>query len=136
LLGSDGLLPVIFERRRAAQVVFDFLFQLGLRHHLIERRLRIKILSRPDAVTPVNFFNTSLIGCTLCKAKRSLVKFCPGLQREESQQCPRQKQNQVKRVPNKMRFNCGMKVRFHFDCPCLGNGLLHEERQRCRDVFV
>ena len=53
----SGRLPLIFELLRVAQIVFDFRFQLRLRHHRIERRLAIGALFRPDAVTPVNFFN-------------------------------------------------------------------------------
>jgi hypothetical protein len=54
-------LPVIFEGLRFAQVIRDFLFQLRLRHHRVERRFAIGPFFRPDAMTPVNVFNAALI---------------------------------------------------------------------------
>jgi hypothetical protein len=64
LLGGDWPLPVILQRLRLAQVIFNFRFQLGLRHHRIERWLQIVTLAAtagPDAVTPVNVLDRSLI---------------------------------------------------------------------------
>jgi hypothetical protein len=75
LLYSDRALPVIFEHLRLAQIIFDFLFELRLRHHRIQRRLGIRVLpaiAGPDPVTPVNVLDRSLIGHTLCKGQRSL----------------------------------------------------------------
>jgi len=43
----------------------DFLSQLRRSHQLGERRLGIGALFGPDAVTPVNFFNCSLISDTI-----------------------------------------------------------------------
>ena len=57
LLSRKRALPLIFQRLRVTQVVFDFLFQLRLWHHRIERRLWVRALFRPDPVMPVNVFN-------------------------------------------------------------------------------
>src|SRR5439155_12185572 len=61
LLGSDRLLPPLFEQLRIAQVILDLFLDCCLRHHRIERRLWIRTLSWPDAVTPVNVFDCPLI---------------------------------------------------------------------------
>jgi hypothetical protein len=64
--------PGNFQRLRFTLVVCDFIFQLRLRHHRIERRLEIGPLSRPDSVTPVNFLNGSLIIYAFFKREHSL----------------------------------------------------------------
>jgi hypothetical protein len=64
LLCGDRALPVIFERLRLAQIICDFLFELRLRDHRIQRRLGIRVLpaiAGPDTVTPVNVLDRSLI---------------------------------------------------------------------------
>ena len=60
-------MPVIFKRLGVAQIVCDFLFQLCLRYHRIERWLRIRTFLWPDAVTPVNFLNGALISDAFLK---------------------------------------------------------------------
>jgi hypothetical protein len=62
-------LPVILQCLRFAQIAFYFLFQLRFRHHRIERWLGIGALFGPDAVTPVNILDGSLIFHTLCKGQ-------------------------------------------------------------------
>ena len=69
---SVRALPLIFQLLRVAQVVFDFLFKLGLRHHRIKRRLVIGALLWPDAMPPLNVLDSSLICYTLCKCQCSL----------------------------------------------------------------
>jgi hypothetical protein len=71
LLSCQRPVPVILERLRIAQIICDFLLQLRLRHHRIERWLGIGAIFWPDAVTPINFFNRSLISYTLYKRQRS-----------------------------------------------------------------
>jgi hypothetical protein len=66
-LSTKRPLPVIFERLRVAQIVLDFLFNLRLRHHSIERWLGIETLFRPDTMPPVNFFDRPLISYALRK---------------------------------------------------------------------
>ena len=58
-------MPVISQRERVAQIVFNLLFQLRLRHHRIKGWLGIGAIFWPDAVTPINFFDRSLISYTL-----------------------------------------------------------------------
>src|SRR5205807_30698 len=71
LLGGDGPLPVILQGLGVTQVVVDLLFQLLLRHHCIERRLGVSILFWPDAMTPVNVFDSALIRHAFFKSQRS-----------------------------------------------------------------
>jgi hypothetical protein len=71
LLSRKQALPLIFQCLRVTQVVFDFLFQLRLRHHCIERWLAIRALFRPDSMAPVNSLNRPLICYTLWKGQRS-----------------------------------------------------------------
>src|SRR5204862_4619481 len=72
LVRSNRPLPVSFERSRVAEIICYLLFNLLGGHHLIERWLRLRILFRPNAVPPVNFFKRSLITCALCERQRSL----------------------------------------------------------------
>jgi hypothetical protein len=65
----------------------DFLFQLRLRHHCIERWLGIGTLFWPDAVTPVNVLDSSLISYALCKRQRSLGNLRWRFDTKEGQQC-------------------------------------------------
>jgi hypothetical protein len=69
---SDRTLPVIFQHLRLVQIVCHFLFQLRLRHDRIERWLGIGSLFRPYPMTPVNFFNSSLVSYALVERQRSL----------------------------------------------------------------
>jgi hypothetical protein len=87
-LSSNLLVPVILQRLRLAQIICDLLFQLRLRHHLIERRLGVRTLLWPDAVTPVNVFDRSLISYALCKPERSVGNVGWTFRPKESQQCP------------------------------------------------
>jgi hypothetical protein len=86
LLGSNWVVPVILQRLRVAQIIFDLLFQLRLRHHRIQRWLGIGTLFWPDTMTPVNFFKRSLINYALSKGQRSLRNFRRRFRTEESQQ--------------------------------------------------
>ena len=61
LVSRNRALPVIFQCLRLAQVIFDFLFQLRLRHYCVERRLGIGPLLWPYTVAPVHVFDSSLI---------------------------------------------------------------------------
>jgi hypothetical protein len=70
LLRGDRPLPPILQRFRIAQITFDLLFDLRLRHHCIERWLRIVALLWPDAVTPVNFFDRALVSNSISKCQR------------------------------------------------------------------
>src|SRR5205807_10353596 len=45
----------------SAVIIFDFLFELRLRHHCIERWLGIGALFRPDAVISVNLLDRFVI---------------------------------------------------------------------------
>src|SRR6266436_8838405 len=69
LVKSDRPLPVIFERLRVAEIILYLLFNLLGRHHLIEWRLRLRILFCPNAMTPVNFLNCSLISYSIGERK-------------------------------------------------------------------
>ena len=69
-VGGKRPRPVILQRLRLVQVVRDFLFQLRLRHHLVERRFGISVLFRPDPVTPVNVFDRTLIGHAFGETER------------------------------------------------------------------
>ena len=91
LLSTNWALRVILQRLRVAQIVSHFLFKLGLCHYRIERRLGIGALLWPDAMTPVNVLDCSLIGHALCEAERSLESLCGRLamQRSEFARCSR-----------------------------------------------
>src|SRR6266403_4367554 len=82
LIGSDPPLPVILQRLRVEQIMFDLFLDLRLRHHIIQWRFWIGVYFWPDAMSPVNFFDRSLINDTLCKCKRSPFTFCRCLERE------------------------------------------------------
>src|SRR5215471_14959950 len=71
ILSSKGPLPVIFQRQALAQILFDFVFQLRLTHHCIQGWLGIAALLWPNAMTPVNFFNRTLVGYTFSKRECS-----------------------------------------------------------------
>ena len=53
------------------QVFCDFLFDLRLRHHFIQRRLGAGVRVWPDPVTPVNVLDRRLIGDALGEAQAS-----------------------------------------------------------------
>jgi len=72
LLCSDWSLPIVLQGAGLPQIVCDFPFELCLRHDRIERWFGILALLRPEAITPVNFFNRSLMRYALCKGQRSL----------------------------------------------------------------
>jgi hypothetical protein len=71
LLSRNWSVRVILQRLRFAQVLCNFRFQFRLRHHGIKRWLGAGILLWPDAVTPVNFLNRSLIRYALRECQRS-----------------------------------------------------------------
>src|SRR4029079_7973069 len=87
LFRSDWLLPVTFKHQRVLQRACDLAFQLGPRHHRIERWLWIGTLFRPDAMTPINFFNGSLISYALCERRRCLRNFRGRFGTEECKHC-------------------------------------------------
>src|SRR4029077_5329949 len=97
LLRSDRPLPVILQRLRVAQIVFDFSLQLRPSHHVIERWLGIRALFWPDAVTPVNFFNRSLISDSTSESQRGgLLRRLHG--RAEESQPRRQVRRSVRQI--------------------------------------
>jgi hypothetical protein len=87
ILSGNWPLPVILQCLGTAQIVFDFLFKLRLRHHCIERWLRIGALLWPDLVTPVNSFNRSLISYSLCERECSVGNVDSSFKTKQSHQC-------------------------------------------------
>jgi hypothetical protein len=90
LLSGDRPLPVILQRLRLAQIICDLFFELRLRHHSIQRWLGIGSLFGPDAMTPVNVFNRSLISYALYKRQSGSCRMRSFRWRfgmEESQHC-------------------------------------------------
>ncbi len=69
LLRSDRPLRVNSQRLRVAEIIFHLLFNLRGGHHLIEQRLGLRILFWPNAMTPVNFLNRSLISYSIGERK-------------------------------------------------------------------
>ena len=61
LVRSDRPLPVILQRLRVAQIVFDLLLDRFVRHHFIQRRLCAGICRRPNAMLPIDFLDRVLI---------------------------------------------------------------------------
>jgi hypothetical protein len=57
------------ERLRVAQILFNFLCKLRLRHHCVERWLGIRALFRPNAMTPTNILDWLVDN--LCVLQRS-----------------------------------------------------------------
>jgi len=72
---------------RFAQIIFDFLFELRLRHDGVDGRFGLWIVFRPDAVTPINFLNGSLIGYALRKCQSSSGKLCKRQVRLSARSC-------------------------------------------------
>ena len=104
LFSTKRLLPVILQRLRVAQIVFNFLFQLRLRHHRIERRLGIRTFFWPDAVTPVNFFNRSLISDTISESQHcGLLRRLGG--RGEGSQPRRQVRRSIRQIKSRRKSN-------------------------------
>jgi hypothetical protein len=73
LIGSDRPLPVILQRLRVAQIIFDPVLDLRLRHHFIQWRLWIRVCLWPDPMSPVNFFDRPLISDTIRERQRSVL---------------------------------------------------------------
>jgi hypothetical protein len=93
LVSGDWLLPVIFERLRLEQIIFDLLFELRLRDHRVQRWLGIRVLpaaAGPEPVTPVNVLDRSLIGYALYKRQRSFRNLRWRFGAEDSKQCAAQ----------------------------------------------
>jgi hypothetical protein len=113
-------LPVVIQRLRVAQIIFDLLFQLRLRHHCIERWFRLGIfpaVAGPDAMTPVNLFNCPLVSYSLCK-RQSRDCGIGGLRfrfrtKRRHHQSSGQQHKQVKRASKKMRSSWGGNSLFH-----------------------
>ena len=61
LFTGEWLSPVILERLRIEEIVFDLLLYLCCWHDRVERRFGIGWFSWPDAMTPINFFDGPLI---------------------------------------------------------------------------
>jgi hypothetical protein len=72
--GRDWRLPLICDQLRFSEIIFDLSFQLRFRHNRREWWFLLWIVFRPDAVTPVNFLNRSLIRYALCKRQSALGK--------------------------------------------------------------
>jgi len=103
LLGSDGLLPVIFEHQRIAQITRDFLLQLRLRHHRIERWLGIRALFWPDAMKPVNFLNRSLISDTISESQRGALLLRSPREAAEGSQPRREVRRSVRQIKSRRK---------------------------------
>jgi hypothetical protein len=108
LLSSDRALPVILQGLGIVQIIRHFLFQLCLRHHRIERRLGILSLLWPDSVTPVHFFDRSLIRHTLFERERSFGSFrgcfrTEGGRQRSSRDQKAASQRRKKLAPGKLR---------------------------------
>ena len=76
LLSNNRPLPVVLQRPRVVQIFCHFLLDLRLRHHGVERWLGIRALpaaAGPDAMTPVNLFDSPLIRDTLGEAQASVL---------------------------------------------------------------
>src|SRR5262245_12583828 len=73
LVRCDWPLPVILQRLRVAQIIFDLLLDLRPRHHLIQRCLGAGILFWPDAMPPIDFLDCSLISDAICERERSVL---------------------------------------------------------------
>jgi len=89
LLCTDWSLPMVLQGAGLPQIACDFPFDLRLRHYSIKCWLGIGALFRPDAITPVNFFNRPLITYTLCKRQSGSFRMRTLRRRfstEESQQ--------------------------------------------------
>src|SRR5205807_3155184 len=67
---SDWPPPSLCDKLRFAQIIFDLLFELRLRHDGAERRFGLRIFLRPDAMTPIDFFNRSLISDAISESQR------------------------------------------------------------------
>jgi hypothetical protein len=67
--GRDWRLPLICDQLRFSEIIFDLPFQLRFRHNRREWWFLLWIVFRPDAVTPVNFLNRSLIRYALCECQ-------------------------------------------------------------------
>src|SRR4029077_5034184 len=65
--GRDWRLPLICDQLRFSEIIFDLSFQLPFRHNRREWWFLLWIVFRPDAVTPVNVFNRSLISYSIFK---------------------------------------------------------------------
>ena len=72
LVRRDRPLPVILQRLRGAQIIFDLLLDLRLRHHLFQRRLGASIRRRPDAMPPIDFLDRPLIRDAIRERDRSV----------------------------------------------------------------
>ncbi len=71
LLSSNGP-SVVLQRLRVAQILFDFVFKLRLRHHGIERWLGIRTVFRPRYCDARHVLTGSLISYALCEGERSM----------------------------------------------------------------
>ena len=87
-VASATEMRAIITRHTPQTLIFFVLFTmiLSLRHYRIERWLGVKVLFRPDAVPPINFFNRSLISYALCKRKRSIRNIRRRFGLEETEQ--------------------------------------------------
>src|SRR6516164_9420061 len=99
---------------RVAETILYLLFNLLRRHHRIQRRFRIK--TGPNPMSPVNFFNSSLISHALRKRELCVRNLGWNFGTEERQQWPGQNQDHVKPASKKIRFTRGANVCFHFAC--------------------
>src|SRR5438876_8320693 len=72
LVRCDRPLPVILQRLRVAQIIFDLFLDLRLRHHLVQRRLGTGVRFWPDAMLPVHIFDGALISDPIREGEGSL----------------------------------------------------------------
>jgi len=72
LAGSNCPSPLVSHQLRFPQIIFDFLFQLRSGDHRVERWLGRRIFLGPNPMTPIDFFDRSLIRYALCKRQSSL----------------------------------------------------------------
>jgi hypothetical protein len=71
LVSSYRPVPAILQCLRIAKILCDFLFDVRLRHHFIQRWLGTGVRVWPDAVTPVNVLDRSLVSDALGEAQAS-----------------------------------------------------------------
>ena len=69
---SDWPSPLVSHQLRFAQILFDFSFDLRLRNHRIKRWLGRTVFLGPNPMSPIDFFDRSLIRYTLCKCQCSI----------------------------------------------------------------
>ena len=67
----DRLKPLLSEKLRIPQVIFDLPFNLALWHNFIEGWFWLGIFLRPNSMAPIDLFNRALIGDALGEGEHS-----------------------------------------------------------------